>query len=106
RLVATRQALLTCLSGEYQEIVIAGESHEPAASARLVAQREQSDGWIPGWIEPGVPLPLSPGEVHELYRTNIAVAEEDEREIDARLPKPSALPSPETFAQAVALESR
>ena len=106
RLVATRQALLTCLSGEYQDIVIAGEVHAPAAAARLVAQGARSDGWIPGRVEPGAPLPLSPGEVNELYRTNIAVADDDEREIDARLPEPSALPSPEAFAEAVVLEAR
>jgi very-short-patch-repair endonuclease len=105
RLAAGRQALLDCLGGEYREIVVGGKGYQPSDAARQVLEGAERDSWIPGEVEAGGPLPLAPGEVLELYRTNAAVSAGDEREIDARLPDPDALPSPTAFARLVADEA-
>src|SRR5262249_61061159 len=90
--------------GEYRDVVVAGEAYQPSLAARLLTQGAQSEAWIPGQVESGVPLPLSPQELEELYRTNATVTGEDEREIDTRLPAPDTLSRPEAFARLVSDE--
>jgi hypothetical protein len=106
KLAAARQELLDCVGGEYREIVLADKPYEPAEAARLVAQGAQSDSWIPGPVEPRAPLPLSVSEVQELYETNAAVTDADEREIDRNLPALGAIPSPDTLVRLIADEAK
>src|SRR2546429_646704 len=58
---------------EYRDIVIAGKSWAPADAARKVAQERDALGWIPGPVAAVAPLPLSPGELADLYCTNVTV---------------------------------
>lgn len=99
KLRETRQKLLEAREDEYRSLVIAGEEYDPAQAARQVnASREQSS-WIPGPIRLGAPLPLSERELIELYRTNLSLTSEDEKELGSALPDPEQLVVPHEFEQ-------
>src|SRR5206468_11878224 len=69
RLAKIRQEILDARAGEYRDIVIAGEAHTPSDAARRVVRDCNRDSWIPAPAVSGTALPLSGGEVVELYRT-------------------------------------
>src|SRR6266851_3937705 len=91
---------------EYRDILIAGKSWAPADAARKVAQEKDTLGWIPGPVAAVAPLPLSPGELADLYRTNVTVSREDEAEISGHLPELHDLPRPEDFEASVSERNR
>lgn len=82
---------------EYRSIVVAGREFTPVEAARHVAAHREADSWIPRPATPGAALPLSEGELADLYRTNRTVSPTDERELAATLPDPAALLSPSEF---------
>ena len=86
---------------EYRPVVVAGEPIDPASAARQVARQETSDGWIPGLLEAGAPLPVSQEEVISLYSTNRSISREDEHELDGTLPQLSDYPTPAKFAEMI-----
>jgi len=92
-----RNQLVDARADEYREIAIAGKAWAPADAARKVAQEKETLGWIPGPVAAVAPLPLSPGELADLYRTNVSVSREDETELSGHLPELHDLPSPEAF---------
>jgi very-short-patch-repair endonuclease len=91
------QQLKEARAGEYREIVLDGRSWTPADAARKVVQDESSHGWIPGPIQTEAALPLSPGELSELYRTNVSLSLENEHELSNGLPALSQFPAPDDF---------
>jgi len=91
---------------EYRDIPIAGKSWAPADAARKVAQEKDTLGWIPGPVAAVAPLPLSPGELADLYRTNVSVSREDEAELSGHLPELHDLPRPEDFEASVSERNR
>jgi very-short-patch-repair endonuclease len=91
---------------EYREIVIAGKSWAPADAARKVAQEKDALGWIPGPVAAVAPLPLSSGELADLYRTNVSLSREDEAELSGHLPELHDLPRPEDFEGSVSERNR
>ena len=91
---------------EYREIIIAGKAWTPADAARNVAQQKETLGWIPGPVAAVAPLPLSPGELADLYRTNVSVSREDEAELSGHLPELHDLPRPEDFEASVSERNR
>src|SRR6266852_2025206 len=91
---------------EYREIIIAGKAWAPADAARNVAQQKETLGWIPGPVAAVAPLPLSPGELADLYRTNVSVSREDEAELSGHLPELHDLPRPEDFEASVSERTR
>src|SRR5882762_9170500 len=91
---------------EYRDIVIASKSLAPADAARKVAQEKDTLGWIPGPVAAVAPLPLSPGELSDLYRTNVTVSREDEAELSGHLPELHDLPRPEDFEGSVSERTR
>ena len=93
-----REKLRRARADEYDPIVVAGENHNPSDAARKVADGQTQDSWIPGPVTPGAPLPLSQGELSELYYTNIRVTAQDERDLAAGIPSPAVLLSPHEFA--------
>jgi len=98
RLREAREALRNARMDEYRPIVFEGREFTPVQAARLVAARRESDGWIPRPVTPGVSLPLTEGEILELYRTNRSVHPDEESELGATLPNPAELLSPSEFA--------
>jgi very-short-patch-repair endonuclease len=91
---------------EYRDILIAGKSWAPADAARKVAQEKDALGWIPGPVAAVAPLPLFPGELADLYRTNVSVSREDEAELSGHLPELHDLPRPEDFEASVSERNR
>lgn len=96
-----RDRLRKAVGDEYREIVLFGESYVPARAARHVASRRETDSWIPTPVKKGVPLPLSPNEIVELYATNASVSSQDEEELRSDLPTPDNLISPIDFERMV-----
>src|SRR5580704_10059706 len=91
---------------EYRDVVIAGKSWAPADAARKVALEKETLGWIPSPVAAVAPLPLSPGELADLYRTNFSVSREDETELSGHLPELHDLPRPEDFEASVSERNR
>src|SRR5229473_1636801 len=91
---------------EYRDIIIAGKSLAPADAARKVAQEKDTLGWIPGPVAAVAPLPLAPGELADLYRTNVSLSREDEAELSGHLPELHDLPRPEDFEASVSERTR
>lgn len=94
---AAEQRVLEARATEYREISVAGESFAPSQAARRLANRQREDGWIPGAIAAGEPLPLSESELKALYASNLELTDADELELSGVLPELLALPSPSDF---------
>jgi len=93
----TKKNLLDARSNEYRDIVVAGQAYSPSEAARKVAKTRGQDDWIPGPVSLGTPLPLSVADLIDLYRTNVTVTPEDERELVGTLPSPDELLAPVEF---------
>jgi very-short-patch-repair endonuclease/F0F1-type ATP synthase membrane subunit b/b' len=106
KLRTLRQKLIDARADEYRDIVIAGRGHPPSDAARKVAEERERHDWIPPPITPGTPLPLSDGELIDLYRTNVTVTPEDEIELSTALPNPSDLLTPADFDRLVQERNR
>jgi very-short-patch-repair endonuclease len=101
-----RNQLADARADEYREIVIAGKTWAPADAARKVAQEKETLGWIPGPVAAVAPVPLSPGELADLYRTNVSLSREDEAELAGHLPELHDLPGPEDFEASLSERTR
>ena len=101
-----RNQLTEARADEYRDIAIAGKSWAPADAARQVMQEKETHGWIPGPVAAVAPLPLSPGELADLYRTGVSISREDENELSGHLPELHDLPRAEDFEAAVSERNR
>ncbi len=101
KLEEIRNQLMEARADEYREIVIGGKSWAPAEAARHIVREKDSYGWIPGPVAAVAPLPLSPGELGDLYRTSASISREDERELLGHLPELHDLPSADDFEESV-----
>ena len=97
----TRQRLSDARYDEYRSIVLAGKQFSPSEAARLVKEQQATSSWVPSPVKHGEPLPLSQGDLIELYRTNVTVTALDEQEIGYVLPDPGTLIAPTDFASLV-----
>ncbi len=94
-LAEKRQKLIEALGGEYREVVAAGEGYAPSEAARLVREyQEKGYNWIPGKVHTNGLMPLSTGELEELYQSNADISPEDEAELRVGLPLIEKLPEP------------
>jgi very-short-patch-repair endonuclease len=101
-----RKQLAEARTDEYRDIIIAGKTWAPSDAARKVAQEKETLGWIPGPVAAVAPLPLSPGELADLYRTSISISREDESELSSHLPELHDLPRPEDFEASLSERNR
>lgn len=92
-----RRRLLDARSDEVVPIVVAGVEHRPVAAAKYVTESGSSAQWIPGPVSAGVGLPLSPGELIELYASNEGLSAADDKALALPLPNPESLPQPSTL---------
>jgi very-short-patch-repair endonuclease len=97
KLHEVRNQLSEARADEYRDIAIGGKSWAPADAARQVVQDKETHGWIPGPVAAVAPLPLSPGELADLYRTSVSISREDEQELSGHLPELLDLPRAEEF---------
>ena len=91
------QELLQARGDEYRDIIIAGQSYAVSEAARKVAQQKEINDWTPAPITVGAALPLSQGELIDLYRINAVLSSDDELELNQELPNPKQLKTPEDF---------
>lgn len=97
KLRKARQDLIDARADEYRDIIIAGESYPPSEAARKVARERGKNDWIPAPAVLGSSLPLSEGELVDLYRTNTVITPRDEVNLSYILPNPSDLWTPDDF---------
>ncbi|MFQ5881569.1 MAG: AAA domain-containing protein [Candidatus Methylomirabilales bacterium] len=97
KLRTLHQELLDARADEYREVIVAGKGYSPSDAARKVAEEREWHDWIPSPITPGAPLPLSEGELIDLYATNVTVTREDEIELSTALPNPTDILTPSDF---------
>lgn len=86
---------------EYNPILVAGESIDPAEAARWIQRYSEENDWIPGPVESSAPVPLSVEEIRDLYATNGRLTKDEEAEIASKLPALGTLPEPQEFAEIV-----
>src|SRR5258706_2168925 len=96
KLADLQQRLADARADEYRAIIVGGKSWAPSDAARWVA-KEVNHGWVPSPVALGAAMPLSEGEVAELYSTNRSVPADVERELSQPLPDATDLPSPAEF---------
>jgi len=101
KLDETRKQLIEARADEYRDVAIAGKTWAPADAARQVVQEKEAHGWIPGPVAAVAPLPLSPSELVDLYRTSVSVSREDETELSGHLPDLQDLPRADEFEASV-----
>ena len=101
-----RNQLTEARTDEYRDIAIAGKSWAPADAARQVIEEKEVHGWIPGPVAAVAPLPLSPGELADLYRTGVSISREDENELSGHLPDLHDVPRAEDFEASVGERNR
>src|SRR5712691_4515888 len=101
-----RNQLSEARADEYRDIVLGGKSWAPADAARKAAREKDTCSWIPGPVAAVAPLPLSPGELADLYRTGVSISREDEQELSGHLPELHDLPRPEDFESSVSERNR
>lgn len=106
RLDEVLQKLSETRGDEYREIIANGKSWPPAEAARKVVQEESANAWIPGPVMLESPLPLSDEELSQLYRTNVTLSLDDERELSYELPELCQLPTPTKFESMVRERNR
>ncbi|MBI4488949.1 MAG: hypothetical protein HY694_07670 [Deltaproteobacteria bacterium] len=97
KLQKARQDIMDARADEYRDIIVAGESYPPSEAARKVAREREKNDWIPAPVVLGSSLPLSEGELVDLYRTNTVVTPKDEVDLGYTLPNPSELWTPDEF---------
>lgn len=88
-------------AGEYEPIILAGESVAPARAAAIAREQEAQHHWMPAELEAGAPIPLSSEELLRLYKSNEHLSYEEEMELRGSLPNRSDVMSGEQFSELV-----
>ena len=94
RLAHTRQRIFDLIAQECRPIDWYGGTLSPSAAAKFLLEGQKEFSWIPGKVDASIPLPLTPAELHELYRTNEELCPDDERELALPLPRREELLPP------------
>jgi very-short-patch-repair endonuclease len=97
KLARSRERMANARADEYRDVVVAGKSWPPSDAARWVAKEANRCAWVPSPVELGAAMPLSVGEITELYSTNRTVPPDAEGELSQSLPDAAQLPSPAEF---------
>jgi very-short-patch-repair endonuclease len=97
KLEEIQKKLTDARADEYRDITIGGKSWVPADAARQIVKEKETHGWIPGPVAAVAPLPLSPAELADVYRTGVSLSREDEHELLGHLPELHDLPRSEEF---------
>ncbi len=106
KLEESRSQLTEACADEYQDLSIAGKSWTPADAARQVMKEREKHSWIPGPVAAVAPLPLTSGELADLYRTGDSISREEEKELSGHLPELQDLPTTEDFEASLSERNR
>lgn len=99
QLAEIRKKIYTIKCREYETIVYNGESYSPAQAAAFVNVHKEKLSYIPGEVKLYHPLPVTPKQLVQLYRSNVELSETEEQELIYGLPSPDSLLSPLVFAE-------
>lgn len=91
---------------EYRAIVINGDEYKPFDAAKFISEHKDTYSWMPKPIKKGEGLPLTEEDILELYQSNIAISEAEEKEYDNKLPSLEELISPSDFYNLIAYKSK
>ena len=97
KLAEVRKKIYAINFREHESLIFNGEGISPAEAARFVHRNAFELDYIPGNVVTGAPLPLSFEELVQLYQSNAQITADEQKELDANLPDPSKLSSPEEF---------
>ena len=106
QLAQLRQRLADARADEYQDILVGGRAWAPSEAARKIARESDVNGWVPGPVQVGVDLPISGGDLVELYATNRSISPDLEDELSGDLPPVDELPAPADFEDLLAEKTR
>ena len=94
QLAEVRKKLFAIRCSEFEPIVYDGESYTPAQAAKFVNENADTLAYIPGKVQLHHPLPIQINELTQLYRSNVAISEVEEKELENDIPDPKLLPLP------------
>ena len=97
----TRRQLMDARQDEVRDVVCGERSTPPIEAAKFVKAGQGQHDWIPGPVEAGAPLPISPAEAAALYQTNARVSPADECELRLSRPELGSLPTPGGFRRVI-----
>lgn len=72
-LADVRRKIFRIINQECNSIVYNGVEISPSKAAAFVFEHAEDFSYIPGWVHPDSPLPMSFSELVELYRSNVAL---------------------------------
>jgi very-short-patch-repair endonuclease len=97
----SREELQRARTNEYRAVVVGSKGYTPSEAARVVAAGRGEHNWIPGPVAYGEPLPLSEGEVQELYASNATTLPSDDQLSGRPLPAAEHIPTEDDFSLAI-----
>ena len=106
RLAELRQRLADARADEYRDVAVGGRAWAPSEAARKIARESDVNGWIPGPVQLGFDLPLSGGDLVELYATNRSISPDLENELSGDLLSVDELPAPADFEDLLVEKTR
>lgn len=106
QLAEVRKKLFAIRCKEFEPIVYNGESYSPAQAAKFVYEKADELAYIPGSVQLYHPLPIQTNELMQLYRSNAAISEVEEKELECDIPDPRFLPTPSEFTSYIEKETQ
>lgn len=95
----TRSNIFDILNSEYKSIILNGERISPSDAAFFVFENKDKLDYINGSVDLDSPLPLSMEELNFLYASNSSVNENEELELNYKLPDLKTLINPKLFRE-------
>lgn len=97
KLKSLEQSLKNTRKNEYRPIVISGIEYSPIEAAKYIKENRELLIRLEKPIELGATIPLNQSEITELFRTNVTVSKEIEKEYSEKLPDINELITPFDF---------
>ena len=101
-LAKVRRSIFQIINRECNNIVLNGEEISPSEAARFVHENAETLSIIPGHISIKSPLPLTKGQLAELYKSNGSLSESEEQELGCLVPSPNLILSPSDYGALLA----
>jgi len=98
QLANVRKMIYTIKFRESMPIVYNGNSYSPSQAAAFVKANAEELSYIPGKVKLYHPLPVTTEQLIHLYRSNVDLSEEEEQELQSKIPSPNSIIAPSVFA--------
>lgn len=94
KLMESRKKVFNIKLKEIEPVKIGEEEYSPIEAAKFVAENCNDLDYIPGEVKLYEPLPLSEGDIDFLYKSNIYVSADEEKELKRGICNPSMILDP------------